>query len=61
MKQSGADLIVVNDIKRIDEGKHPAVLLWPDGRTQDLDGKGAIAKALVAAVEDLVPGTSECR
>lgn len=58
MEQSDADLAVVNDIKLIGDGRHPAFLLWPDGRSRALEGKGEIAEAVVSAVEQLVPETN---
>jgi len=53
-RRSRADLVLVNDIAAIRGGKHPAVLLWPEEeRRLDLEGKESVARAIVAALEEM--------
>ena len=54
-RRSQADLMLLNDVSLMRKGGHPAVLQWPgSGRSIDLEGKEAIAGAIVGALEELV-------
>jgi len=53
--RSRADLMVLNDISGIRDGRHPAIVLRPDRELhREVEGKESIARVLVAAVEELV-------
>jgi phosphopantothenate-cysteine ligase len=52
-RKSAADLMLLNDTEAMREGRHPAVLFWPEsGRSRDVEGKEAIAAAVVDALEE---------
>ncbi len=53
-RQSRADLMLLNDITEIAGARHRAILYRPDRATSiDLEGKVAIAGAIIAAVEEI--------
>jgi phosphopantothenate---cysteine ligase (CTP) len=53
--RSAADLMLVNDVVAMSGGQHPAILFRPGSEdVRDLQGKEAIAGAIVSALEELV-------
>ncbi len=53
--RSAADLMLVNDVAAMSGGLHPAILFRPGSeRVCDLQGKEAIAEAIVSALEELI-------
>jgi phosphopantothenoylcysteine synthetase/decarboxylase len=55
MRRKGVDLMVFNPIGTMNSGQVEAVLLWPDGRREELGcrGKGEFADVLIKRTEGL--------
>ena len=57
LRSSDADFVLANDLRTVERGQHTAYILDRDGNFRGpLKGKQTIARALLAAVRDMLSG-----